>query len=163
MRSKSVTRWPFVARPFWSAWKSDPVAVSKFSRIRKARRLDGYAMRTPQKLPPGIHLTEGELHVSFGSPTELAAKLSAAAAAITADWDAFAAETGIASPPDGLAQRGVGDSRPADRLATPAVDRPTPAPVAEEDSSRRVSLKQRYDEFCLAKVEQHLRSLPQAV
>jgi hypothetical protein len=42
--------------------------------------------------------------VSFVSPTELAAKLSAAAAAIAADWDAFAAETRIASPPRSLSR-----------------------------------------------------------
>ena len=169
--------------------ESASVAVSKSSRILNARGLDGHVAPIRQKLPPGFHLTEGELRVFFISPTELAAKLSAAAAAITADWDAFAAETRIASPPDGSAQQNTevrpndtavkiahhpgvpaseaaddgGDSRPGDRLATPAVDRPTRAHVAEEDSSGGVSLQEQYELFCLAKVKNHLRALPQAV
>ena len=55
------------------------------------------------------------------------------------------------------------ESTPADRLYTPAVEKLSRAHVAERDSSRRVSVKQRYEEFCLEKVNDHLRKLPQAV
>ena len=65
--------------------------------------------------------------------------------------------------PASEAADGGGDSRPGDTLATPAVDRPTRAHVAEEDSSGGVSLQEQYELFCLAKVKNHLRALPQAV
>jgi hypothetical protein len=63
---------------------------------------------------------------------------------------------------DGVADAG-GDSRATDRLATPAVDPPTRPHDTQEESSGRVSMKQRYEEFCLAKVKDHLRALPQPI
>jgi hypothetical protein len=168
--------------------ESDPASVSKSSRILNARPLNGHARPTRGQLPLGIHLAEGELRVSFISPPELAAKLSAAAAAIEADWDAFSAATRIVSPPaesarerrvqfeeslkqtllsQGSADEGATIRREAvgkrERLGAPAVERPTRPDVADKDSSHRVSLKERYEEFCLAKVKDHLSSLPRAV
>jgi hypothetical protein len=58
---------------------------------------------------------------------------------------------------------GGGQSMAAARLATPAVEALTPAHVAERDASRQIQLKQRYEEFCLEKVKDHLRKLPKAV
>jgi hypothetical protein len=55
---------------------------------------------------------------------------------------------------------GGGDSSPPDRVSMPVARLPRDP---EEESSRRVSLERRYEEFCLAKVNNHLRALPQAI
>jgi hypothetical protein len=57
----------------------------------------------------------------------------------------------------------AGESIPTDRPATTAVEKPTRPRGTEEESSRQVSLKQRHEEYCLAKAEDHLRALPQAI
>jgi hypothetical protein len=56
-----------------------------------------------------------------------------------------------------------GESIPADRPPPSGVERSTRPRGTEEESSRQVSIEQRYEEFCLAKVEDHLRALPQAI
>ena len=55
------------------------------------------------------------------------------------------------------------DSKQTDSPTTVAVNTSTRPNDTEDESSRRVSLKQRYEEFCLAKIRYHLRTLPQAV
>ena len=113
--------------------------------------------------------------MSFTSPIELATKLSAASAAITADWNAFEAATRIvpqsskAAQPNHASSHGqqAGNAdvgpRAIDMSGSPAVDRLTRAHDMEATSPRRGSLKERYDEFCGAKVKDHLRAIPQAI
>src|SRR4051794_13128626 len=142
------------------------VGVSKFPGVMNARGSDPDASSATQKLPPGIQLTGGELRVSFTTATELATKLLAVSAAITADSNAFDAATRIIPQPSHPAQQNSTSThgkRGNPDVDSRAVDSLTRAHDAETNAPCRGSLNDRYYDFCTTKVKDHLRALPQAI